>query len=104
MDVPGLLSLPMAPNGPALDTLAGAAHAKGPHAVDAVAKDFESMFLSLVLKEMRQTLQSGSFFGEDNSDVYGGLFDLYLSRHLAQAGGFGIAPMLKHQLEAHRPS
>jgi Rod binding domain-containing protein len=69
------------------------------HSVDAVATSFESMFLSMMMKEMRQTLDEGGFFGEDKGDVYGGLFDLYLGQHLAQAGGIGIANLIRRQLE-----
>jgi Rod binding domain-containing protein len=67
--------------------------------VDAAATGFESMFLAMILKEMRQTLEGGSFFGEDNADVYGGLFDQYLGDHLAKAGRLGIAAMVKGQYE-----
>jgi Rod binding domain-containing protein len=72
--------------------------------LDAVAANFESVFLSMLLKEMRQTLEGGSFFGEDGSDIYGGLFDLYLGQHLAQGRGIGIATMVKRYLETARKS
>ncbi len=70
----------------------------GAKSLDAVATGFESMFMSLVLKEMRQTLGPDGLFGNDSSDIYGGLFDLYLGQHLAQSGGFGLAQALKRQL------
>ena len=47
----------------------------GGKAADQVAQDFESVFASMLLKEMRQSLEPGSLFGEDSGDVYGGLFD-----------------------------
>ncbi len=62
-----------------------------------VAADFESIFVSQLLKEMRNTLQEGLFSGE-GSDTYGGLFDLYLGRHLSQAGGFGLKESLLKSL------
>ena len=64
------------------------------------AKDFEATFLSLLLKEMRQTLdkKEGGFFAGDSGDVQGGLFDLFLSKHLADHGGFGLATVLERQL------
>jgi len=68
--------------------------------VDAVATNFESMFLSQLVKEMRQTLDPHTMFGEDGGDVQGGLFDFYMGQHLAQSGGIGIGAMLKRQLEA----
>ena len=71
--------------------------AKG-RSVDDVARDFEGMFMSIMLKQMRETLEPGSFFGSDSADVYGGLFDLYMGQHLAQAGGLGLGAVLKQQL------
>ena len=63
------------------------------------AQGFESVFLSMLLKEMRQTLEPGSLFGKDNGDVYGGMFDQFMSQHLAQGKGMGLAQALLKQLE-----
>jgi flagellar protein FlgJ len=63
------------------------------------AQGFESVFLSMLLKEMRQTLEPGSLFGKDSSDIYGGLFDQFMSQHLAQGKGMGLAQALLKQLE-----
>src|SRR5262245_60408298 len=67
-------------------------------ASEKVAKAFESMFVSVVPKEMRQTLGPGSLFGGDTADVYGGLFDQFLGKHLVEAGGFGVAKMVQQYL------
>lgn len=64
-----------------------------------VAQDFESVFASLMLKEMRKTLEPGAMFGEDSGDVYGGLFDLYLGQQMSQSGGFGLAKMVREALQ-----
>ena len=64
-----------------------------------VAQDFEGVFASLVLKEMRKTLEPGSLFGEDSGDVYGGLFDTFLGQHLTQSGGFGLTRMVQESLQ-----
>jgi flagellar protein FlgJ len=69
-----------------------------PHSIARVAKDFESVFVSLVLKEMRQSLGPGSLFGSDTADVNGGLFDMFMSQHLVDAGGFGVAKMMEQAL------
>jgi flagellar protein FlgJ len=64
-----------------------------------MAKEFEATFLSMLLKEMRQTLEpDGGFFAGDTGDVQGGLFDLFLGRHLAEVGGIGMANSLMQQL------
>ncbi len=64
-----------------------------------VAKDFEGVFASMMLKEMRKTLEPNSLFGEDSSDVYGGMFDQYLGQHLSESGGLGLAKMVREALE-----
>ncbi|GIW83049.1 MAG: hypothetical protein KatS3mg105_4856 [Gemmatales bacterium] len=65
---------------------------------DQVAEDFEGTFLSLLFKEMRQTLEEGTLFADDKSDVLGGMFDIFMGQHLAAAGGLGIAAMVRRYL------
>jgi Rod binding domain-containing protein len=74
-----------------------------PPSLKDAAQGFESIFLSMLLKEMRQTLEPGSLFGHDSSDVYGGLFDQFMSQHLAQGKGMGLAQSLMKQLESKTP-
>ena len=63
-----------------------------------VAEDFEGVFASLLLKEMRKTLEPGTMFGEDSGDVYGGMFDMYLGQQMSQSGGFGMAKMVRESM------
>jgi len=61
----------------------------------------EATFLSMLLKEMRETLDpEGGLFPGDSGDVQGGLFDLYMSKHLADAGGVGMADAIVRQMQA----
>lgn len=92
----------LGPQGIGASVLATPAHAAGSSAtVQAkreaktreTATETEATFLGMLLKEMRQTLDDGLFPG-DSGDVHGGLFDLYLGRHLAAAGGVGLAASL----------
>ena len=64
-----------------------------------VASDFEGLFVSQLLKEMRSTLEDGLFEGE-GSDAYGGLFDMYLSQHISQNGGLGIKDAILKSIES----
>ena len=64
-----------------------------------VAADFEGLFVSQLLKEMRSTLEDGLFAGE-GSDAYGGLFDMYLSQHISQTGGLGIKDAILSSIES----
>lgn len=70
-----------------------------------VAEEFESVFLSLLLKEMRGSSQEeGGLFGGESSDSYGGLFDMFMGQHLAKDSPLGIGRMLLQQYEKNAKS
>jgi flagellar protein FlgJ len=73
--------------------------------LDAAAREMETTFLSMLLKQMRQSNESedGGMFPGDSGDIYGGLFDSYMSKHLAEAGGVGLGSALASQLKARQP-
>jgi len=77
----------------------GALNGQHQPSLKAAAQEFESVFLSMLLKEMRKTLEPGSLFSNDNSDIYGGLFDQFMAQHMAQGKGMGLAQALMKQLE-----
>lgn len=81
----------------AVGGLSGQARAKDLQMLAQVAKDFESVMFSELLKQMRQTLEPGGLFGQDAGDVHGGLFDHFMGKHLVEAGGFGLTQMLVEQ-------
>ena len=54
-----------------------------------VAKDFESVFISMMLKSMRESMSSDMFPG-DGSDTFGGMFDSFMGQHIAESGGIGL--------------
>ena len=67
------------------------------------ASDFEAMFLTMMLKEMRQTLEPGGLFSGDSGDVQGGLFDYFMGKHMADAGGVGLAAAILRQAQPESP-
>jgi flagellar protein FlgJ len=69
-----------------------------PRAIAAVAGGLESLFASMLIKQMRQTLEPESLFGGDRSDILGGLFDYTLGQHLGQAGALGISAMIRQYM------
>ena len=64
---------------------------------DAVARQVEGLFASLLLKEMRGNGREGGLFGGDSSDVLGGMFDQYMGQSIADAGGLGLRDYLVAQ-------
>jgi flagellar protein FlgJ len=81
---------------------AGSSHATGRanlnQSATQVAQDFESVFASMLLKEMRQSLEPGTMFGEDSGDVYGGLFDRHFGEQMTKGNGLGMRKMVEESI------
>ncbi len=97
------VTMPVSPGGDPT-ALAAQAKAKDARANAAAAQGFESMFATLLVKQMRQTLEPDTLFGTDRGEVLGGLFDFFLGQHLAQSGALGIGAIVKKQLDARKKS
>lgn len=67
-------------------------------ALDKAAKQFESMFLQMMLKSMRQAKLTDGLFDSQSMSKYQEMYDEQLSVHLAEAGGAGLADVIKRQL------
>lgn len=72
--------------------------------IEATGKQFESLFLSMLLKEMRQTLGPEGLFAGDTGDIHGGLFDMFMGQSLADSGGIGLADVLARQYQVAAPA
>ena len=67
-------------------------------------KGFETMFLDLMYRQMRQTVPKSTLFGHDNTDeILESMRDSALVEKMSEAGGIGLAKTLYDQLqrEAH---
>ena len=58
-------------------------------------KDFESLFLSMMIKELRQTSSGEGLFPGDTSDTYGGMFDMFLGKELSKGKGIGLESIFR---------
>ncbi|NNJ91597.1 MAG: flagellar assembly peptidoglycan hydrolase FlgJ [Gammaproteobacteria bacterium] len=67
-------------------------------ALDKAAKQFESMFLQMMLKSMRKAKLTDGLFDSQSMQKYQEMYDEQLSVHLAEAGGAGLADVIKRQL------
>jgi len=63
--------------------------------VEKAIKDFEGLFLSMMIKEMRQTSSGDGLFSGDASDTYGGMFDMFLGNELAAGKGLGLESVFR---------
>ena len=86
--------------GPSAATMASDLRSADVERQQAAAEQFESVFVSMILKQMRQSIDGDGLFSGDSSDVYGGLFDMYMGQHLSQTGKFGISKLISQYLEA----
>ena len=84
----------------ALASLKQDAKVQDPSALKEAAKQFESLFTQMLLKNMREANKSfgDSMFGSDQADFYQGMFDDQMAVHLSQGKGLGLADMLIRQL------
>ncbi|MEP7311486.1 MAG: glucosaminidase domain-containing protein, partial [Pseudomonadota bacterium] len=74
------------------------ARAQSPEALRETARQFESLFTSMLLKSMRAATPKDSMFGSDQQDFYQDMFDQQLSTQLSKGKGLGLADMLVQQL------
>lgn len=85
------------------DTLQALSKGQDSHlSMEEVGTQFESLFMSMLLEEMRNTLQDGLFQGE-GSDTYGAMFDMYMGQALGQSGTLGIRQMLVDRYVQNQP-
>ena len=62
--------------------------------------EFESIFLTYVLKSMRNTIVENGLLGNSNeSKIFNAMFDEKLAMGIAKSGGIGLGKMLFAQLK-----
>jgi flagellar protein FlgJ len=64
--------------------------------MEKVGEELEGVFVSMLVKEMRNSLEDG-LFGQEGSDTYGGMFDMFIGQHLAESKPLGISDVLLNQ-------
>ncbi len=64
-----------------------------------VTREFESIFLSYMMKQMRKTIPEDPLFGNSVAkDIFYDLYDEAITKELSKAGGIGLASILYNQL------
>jgi flagellar protein FlgJ len=82
-----------------LDSLRHAARQNSPDALKTAAKQFEALFLNMVMKSMREATPQDSIFDNDQSRMYTSMLDQQMSQHLSNRG-VGLADVLIRQLSS----
>ena len=68
-------------------------------AIKAAAQQFESIFINMMLKSMRDTVPEDSMFGGHTMDSYMNMMDQQLAVDLSVNGGIGLADIIERQLK-----
>jgi len=72
-------------------------------AIEEVAEQFESLFLQMMLKSMRDATVEGGLFDSDQMEHYQSMFDQQISLDLSANGGMGLSGILVEQLGGAKP-
>ncbi len=86
-----------------LTELKAAARADKKAATAEVAKQFESIFLNMMLKGMREAKLAEGMFDGQAMEKYQDMHDKQLSVGLSQSGGIGLAAVIERQLNGIAP-
>jgi len=81
----------------ALTRLKGEAKQNSPAAAKVVAKQFEALFIQMMLKSMRDATPQNGLFDSDQSRTYQDLFDKQISMDIAQHSNLGVADLVLSQ-------
>jgi flagellar protein FlgJ len=79
--------------------------AKNPQeGLKAAAQQFETLFLQMVMKSMRDTVPQDGLLNSDQSRFYTGLLDQQMAQNLSTSGkGIGFAKLIEQQLGRNIP-
>ncbi|MEJ2044562.1 MAG: flagellar assembly peptidoglycan hydrolase FlgJ [Reinekea sp.] len=88
-----------------LESLKTGARKDNPEALRAVAQQFESMFMSLILRSMRDAtdVMASDLDNSYQTRFYRDMHDQQLALSVSQMGGFGLADILYEQLSDTQP-
>jgi|GEM_PF-5883041 len=81
-----------------LQAASQAAQRNDPRAVAQASVECEAMFISHLLKQLRQGMLSGELAGGQRTEKYWAIADQEFSRHLAASGSLGLGRWIYRQL------
>ncbi|MCG5535714.1 flagellar assembly peptidoglycan hydrolase FlgJ [Ectothiorhodospira mobilis] len=72
-------------------------------AADEVARQFEALFIQMMLKSMRQAAPAEGIFNNEQTRMYQGLFDQQIALEMSQGEGIGLREQVMRELSRHHP-
>jgi len=73
-------------------------------ALDQVSRQFESLFLQMMLKSMRDASFGGGLMDSKQTEFYREMYDKQIAVDMAQNHGMGLAAVIKRQLGGSAPA
>jgi flagellar protein FlgJ len=95
------LSARLAADSNDLSALRQSARQNSPEALKAAAKQFEALFMNMVMKSMRDATPQDGLFDSEQSKMYTSMLDQQISQNMASRG-VGLADVLIRQLSNNR--
>ena len=74
------------------------AREESPEAIKKVAKQFEALFVQMMLKSMRDAMPEDGLFNSQQQRMYQDMFDKQLSVNISSGRGVGLAAVIERQL------
>ncbi|BBP03830.1 flagellar rod assembly protein/muramidase FlgJ [Sulfuriferula plumbiphila] len=96
---PSELSAKLALDTQSVEALRQSARQNSPEGLKTVARQFEALFMNMMLKSMREASPQDGAFDNEQSRMYTSMLDQQLSQNLA-ARGVGLADVLIRQLSS----
>ena len=87
-----------------LNEMRAQAHVDPQASLKKVAKQFEGIFIQMMLKSMRDASMGDAIFDSDQSKLYRDMFDKQVALDMANSKGIGIADSLVRQLGRNTPN
>ncbi|MCA9066042.1 MAG: rod-binding protein [Planctomycetaceae bacterium] len=66
------------------------------------SQQLESVFISMMISNLRKTGGEDGLFPGDKSDTFGGMFDMYVADHISASGGIGLQSILQQSVLLQR--
>ena len=82
-----------------LGQLKGQARTDAKSAIKETARQFEALFLQMMMKSMRDSIEKSEMSESSTMDTFQGMFDKEVSVQLAKKNSLGLADMLVKNLE-----
>lgn len=92
----------LAVDGKSLDALRSQARQEPDKALAAAAKQFEAVFMSMLMKSMRDATPQEGMFDSEQTKMFTSMLDQQLSQNLGGSRGIGLADMMVKQLGRQR--